>query len=443
MYSSLDRIDIVASDDPDKPLFVQTDHRTADEIEDERELSTIFALTKVMAPLRMNENATVCYAPMHELPEFFEDVLGAAGAEIHAMATDERREAARSGTDSPAELADAAFAALAARVRERESLSDGEAGLVELEDRIAGRGLDPEIEEDEIEYWTAVVELAAVTGELLRSEHGGAWVEDEPNAATIPFLFRFGANWLNPTGKAQKFLAHGDRDRPSHLLTMARDGHGDTGSAEEGPILLAFKPADWAEQVVYSALLERQVPGTPPPPIIAYGRDYPNTFAYYHRDNESGEDVDALRAEALANLAAIEVETDTLQVGDDLELVSVHGSFFAAEKVLDPVFMRGLHERLGAELLAAGIPKKGLLLVTSAVQAPEVIAGFVRICEHEFESDPGGALYPLPLLVSGGEVVGVAVPEGAVEPDADGEAPPPSNGARKKKGFLSRLFGKS
>jgi hypothetical protein len=72
-----------------------------------------------------------------------------------------------------------------------------------------------------------------------------------------------------------------------------------------------------------------------------------------------------------------------------------------------------------------------------------VIAGFVRICEHEFESDPGGALYPLPLLVSGGEVVGVAVPEGAVEPDADGEAPPPSNGARKKKGFLSRLFGKS
>ena len=440
MYSSLDRIDIVAGDDPDKPLFVQTDHRSADEIEAERELSTIFALTKVLAPKRMNENATVCYAPMGELPPFFEDVLGAAGAEIHEMATDDRRAPTRSGTETAAELADRAFAALASQVREREGLPDGEAGLLELEDQIAGRGLDPDSDEDEIEYWTAVVELAALTGELLRSEHGGAWVIDEPNAATIPFLFRFGQNWLNPTGKAQKFIAHGERDRCSHLLTMARDGHGDRAASEEGPILCAFKPADWADQVLYSLLLENHVPGTPPPPIIAYGRDYPNTFAYYHRDNDTDDDVDALREQALANLAGVDVEVDEIDVSDELQLISVHGSFFAAEKVLDRDFMLELHGRLGAELLAVGIPKKGLMLVTSAIQSPELIGGFVRICEHEFESDPGGALYPLPLIVSEGDVVGVAVPQEAAEPEPEPE--PPSNGAGKKKGLFRRLFGK-
>lgn len=457
MYSSLDRIDIVAGDDPEHPLFVQTDHRSAAEIEEDRELSTIFALTKVLAPLRMNENATVCYAPASELPAFFEDVLGAAGAEIHSMASDERRKAIRNGDASVAELADSAFADLAGRVRERDSLSAGEPGLVELEDRIAARGLDPDSSEDEIEYWTAVVELAAVTGELLREEHGGAWVEDEPNAATIPFLFRFGANWLNPTGKAQKFLAHGERDRPSHLLTMARDGHGDPESGEEGPVLLAFKPADWADQVVCTRLLDKEVPGIPAPPIIAYGRDYPNTFAYYHRDNEGGEDVEALRAEALENLSGIEVEVDVIEVGDDLELVSVHGSFFAAEKVLDQAFMLEMHERVGSDLLAVGIPKKGLMLVTGAIQDPETIGGFVRICEHEFDSDPGGALYPLPLLVQDGEVVGVAVPkiEGEDEDEDEagaaaagaapgaGEAETPKNGERKgkKKGFFRKLFG--
>jgi hypothetical protein len=44
MYSSLHEIDVTA-ETPNGPLYVQTDHRTADEIAAEPELSTLFALT--------------------------------------------------------------------------------------------------------------------------------------------------------------------------------------------------------------------------------------------------------------------------------------------------------------------------------------------------------------------------------------------------------------
>jgi hypothetical protein len=47
MYSSLDKIDILAEIDGRK-LVVQTDHRTAQEIEDEPELSVLFAMTRVL-----------------------------------------------------------------------------------------------------------------------------------------------------------------------------------------------------------------------------------------------------------------------------------------------------------------------------------------------------------------------------------------------------------
>ena len=47
MYSSLHKIDVTAST-PNGPLYVQTDHRSADEIAAEPEISTLFALTRIL-----------------------------------------------------------------------------------------------------------------------------------------------------------------------------------------------------------------------------------------------------------------------------------------------------------------------------------------------------------------------------------------------------------
>lgn len=47
MYSSLDKIDIVARSPDGRKLLVQTDHREPREIEEDVELSVLFALTRV------------------------------------------------------------------------------------------------------------------------------------------------------------------------------------------------------------------------------------------------------------------------------------------------------------------------------------------------------------------------------------------------------------
>ena len=79
------------------------------------------------------------------------------------------------------------------------------------------------------------------------------------------------------------------------------------------------------------------------------------------------EDVDvaALHAKAIANVAREEVELERVDV-ENVEMIAVSGSFYAAEKLLDRAFMRRLHGMLGAEILAASVPRRGLLLVVAA-----------------------------------------------------------------------------
>ena len=56
MFSSLDRVDIELSPDADgRAQYVQTDHRSSDEIELTRELSAAFALVRILNPKRMVE----------------------------------------------------------------------------------------------------------------------------------------------------------------------------------------------------------------------------------------------------------------------------------------------------------------------------------------------------------------------------------------------------
>jgi len=54
MYSSLDRVDILLAPDADgHPRYVQTDHRTAEEVEEEPALSILFAVVRLLNPRRM------------------------------------------------------------------------------------------------------------------------------------------------------------------------------------------------------------------------------------------------------------------------------------------------------------------------------------------------------------------------------------------------------
>ncbi len=404
MYSSLDRIDIVAQDPASGArLLVQTDHRGPGEVEETGELSVLFALARVLNARRLGRDdptpPLVRYAVPEQPPAFLLDAIAAAGGELELMAEPGRALPHEGVRLDPYELADRTFAALARRVLEREQRTLEEPALAALEEAL----LDdpPGAEDRELEYWIAVLELAALGGELLRQRKGGRWVEDTQELSTVPFVFDCGGSLYNVITKAQKLIEQGRRESLTHLLRMAEDD-----DAGEGPTLITFKPPGWPgrEQALCRPLLEGEASARLP--LLVYGNDRPSSFGIFLRSPEREQRVEEIHAEALRNLAAVEVQTMELQL-DEARVIIVGDSYYAAEKLLDVAFMRGLHARLGAPLLAAAVPRKTTLLVTSAMIPLETMAKFLHLAERKHaEDEPTLPLCAQPLLVQDGLVVG-------------------------------------
>ena len=427
MYSSLDKVDIVVADKgrDGGALLVQTDHRDRAEVDGELEISVLFALARVLVPLRVErwKGATVRYAAIGELHPTLATVIASTGQ--LAESAGEELDLAGVAKRPTADLAEDAFRALAAKVVAREGLDATEDGLRRFEEAVAAGGYDAEA--DEIGYWNAVAELAAVTGEVLRARFGGRWADDPKDFADIPFMFQVGSNYVNPVGKANKFIAHGERESPRQLVRSLEDR--DTPA---GPLLPNMKPAAWPARA--STVCEPFMPDMDKAgedvPLVVYGYDHPNTFAMLTHEGPDKHDLADLRRQARANLAAVPVEVERVAL-EQITFWVVHSSFFAAEKILDVEFMKALHRTIGSEVLAAAVPEKGRLFVTNAIAQPEAIHAFMALARGAYERNEGGRqISPTVFLVMEGEVKGVAKLGGPTE-----EPEPP-----KKKGFFSRLF---
>ncbi|MFY0573643.1 hypothetical protein ACN28S_04080 [Cystobacter fuscus] len=177
MYSSLDSIDIVTqNEETGRKGFLQTDHRSAAEIQREREVSTLFALTRMLNARQAIESeggpVDVLYVCSEAPPDFLRSVVTSAGGRVQI--NDEPVSVYEGPIGLPEELADVAFRGLAFRVAHEREASLDERLLSALEEEYAQQ---PGVEQDEPGYWTRVVELAAVAGELLRARHGGRWAE--------------------------------------------------------------------------------------------------------------------------------------------------------------------------------------------------------------------------------------------------------------------------
>jgi hypothetical protein len=407
VYSSLHKIDLVAQDkNGTGKIFVQTDHRDAEEVAREVEISVIFALARTLLPRRMPDakQAVVRYVCMGKLHPALAEVAVATGTQVEAMGENAKLEGVR--RRAPADIADEAFGALGKRLLGEKGLAANEEGLAAFEATLKDAPSNPE-DEDEIAHWTAVVELAAVAGEVLRAKYGGRWVDDPKDFADIPFLFEPACNagLVNPVGKAIKFLLHGAAESPRQLLTLVEDS-----GAPQGPLLFTLKPSHWGART--EAVSEPLFPGMEKAeadiPVVVYGHDQPNTFAIFMRDGKREKELDSLRAQALGNLARIEATVERVDL-DRLTFWAVHGGYFAGEKILDVAFMKSMHDRAGSPLLAAAVPAKGQLLVTSAVAGPETILGFMAIARGIYEKNEGGRqLSPTVFLVSEGKITGLA-----------------------------------
>ncbi len=419
MYSSLDRIDILA-EGSSGILAVQTDHRPRAEIEDEPELSVLFALIRVLNARRILADQerpvdAVVYVAIDDPPPFLVEALASVEATLERSPL-RVREALTAGDDPPEAVADRAFAALAGRVCRRVGLTDPAAALRALEAEVCAA--PPDREEDEIGYWSRVLELAAVAVTIIRAQHPGQWTRVEQGEVPFGFALEGDGGVVLPTNRAQRLIEDGEGESMFLLVgsiaeILARRGEG----AEAGPILPSLRrPAEVGGNDLLARPLVSLDRGAALLPVIAYGEDSESTFSLLQAE-KFGARAAEIHDEAMANIRAQPAEVDELDL-EGVRVLAVSGGFFAAEKLLDPDFMRELASRLGADLLAAAAPRRGLLFVTSAMQEPQKIGVLAAIAAHEFEEGGGRAISPSILLVQDGEVVGMAT---AGEGDGDGE----------------------
>jgi hypothetical protein len=410
VFCSIDRIDLVAQLDG-KPIAVQTDHRACAAILAEPELSTLFAMARVLnAQTQLADDghpgAAVHYVLADEPTAVLRAALAAVGGVLERADHVVRRlevlgpaSAARAG-----ELADRSFVALARRVAARVGSRDLAIALRMLEDQTVTA---PPERDDELGYWSRVLELAALAGELLRAKHPGRWVQTD--RALVPFGFQLdageprGSLVLFPTNRAQRVIEDGRGETLFKLLVAADETVEHPSDPAHGRLMPSLRnPRDVElDEVVWRPVLADDADADLP--IIVCGLDGESTFGMLRRE-ALARPVDVAHAEALHNLAAETVESEPIEVGE-LPVMVVSGSFYAAEKLIDRAFMLGLHRALGCELLYAAAPSRGVLLAAPALTDVTGLARFAQLVRLRHDEGGSRAISPAVLLIKGGVAI--------------------------------------
>jgi hypothetical protein len=454
VYCSLDKIDLGAHVDG-RPVAVQTDLRTRREIEAEPELSALYAMTRVLnARTHLahdgHPGAAVHYVVTDEPPPILREALRATGCTL------ERGELVEPGAapchaasagfeklgpgcdDDIGALADRSFAALARRVAARMGTRDLAIALRMLEDQTF---TDPPGRDDEAAYWSRVLELAALAGELLRAKYPGRWVQTD--RALVPFGFTLttaDSTVVFPTNRAQRVIEDGREESLFKLLIAAEETMQRPLDAT-GRLMPSLRHRRDVEldEIVWRPVLAEH--GNGDLPIIVCGVDGESTFGMIRREALERAPDDALD-EAIANVAAEAVSDELLRFGE-LAVLAVTGSFYAAEKLLDRAFMQSLHRRLDSAILVASTPARGLLMVSVAHDEPAQLARFAALSRMRYDDAGGRAISPAVLVISDGHAVGyVRASEPRDPPETGRTRADTSPELPRVPGFFRRLLGR-
>lgn len=418
MYLDLDRLDVRAKDEQGD-LAVQTDHRSAEEINADPRISALMMLTRVLNPQRGTEPiARVRLAMAKTAPGWFSDLARAAGAEVEYAG---ELSPASPDPDKVLQAASEALLSLGEVTFRTSGCAPNAAGLEELQHRIGVRVGALGGKEDPEAYWRAVFELGAATGWILVKEYGHSWVRDPKFFGTIPFMCGKDSSLSNVFDKVERFFRDGPSEAPTFLLSLAEDA-----ALPDGQVMFNLRPHDWAgvEMACCWPVLEGELPS--PVPVLALVHDTPNSVRTMGTDLGETE-LAEFKRQALENLAKVpfELEPLSLKAGEALVL---EGDYFAAEKLFDPDFVLEIHARLNSTLLWVGIPAKGQAILFPRSVDP----GFaLALVEHQHrDTEPRNRISPLLFMFQEGKLVGLARPE---------DRPPEPE--EQQKGFFARLFG--
>lgn len=224
MFSSLDRVDIVLKPGQDgRQQCVQTDHRTAAEIEREPELATLFALVRVLNPKRLAEAGSpapqVIYSAQEPPPAFLKRAIHAAGG-LLVIGDFPGQEMTQELPPPLDELINTAFADLARAVAAECDAHLSPTGLESVESVLAEVAGDRE--KDEAAYWSAVLKLGSFGGEVIRASNGGQWQVSDSGSLPFSLTTRFRGEeaTVNPLGKAMKRFMNGAGDSLVTLVNL-------------------------------------------------------------------------------------------------------------------------------------------------------------------------------------------------------------------------------
>lgn len=189
-------------------VLVLEDERSTAQIQRVPSLSILVAIARVLAArraieLKLDGKGEVRYAVGATLPANVSEAITRAGAAIANTTGDKILVPAQ--PSGVAALIDIAFSELAHHVRGNLGVADLAAALAQTEDRRRASPLDREREPER--YWPAVLELAALAGELSRSR-GARWIETRD--LPVPFAMKFPDGAIShPTVVAQTIVEGG------------------------------------------------------------------------------------------------------------------------------------------------------------------------------------------------------------------------------------------
>jgi hypothetical protein len=144
-------------------------------------------------------------------------------------------------------------------------------------------------------------------------------------------------------------------------------------------ILPLLKPADWnlRDDMVCRPLAAFPASGMP---FVAYGWDHPHTFELLAHGGANGATPASLDPLALRHLRARSASWDRVDVKlgwfSKLRLLVCTDDFLAAEHILDAEFLREAQRQLRAEMLAVGVPRRGMLMVCDGARPKEDLERF-------------------------------------------------------------------
>lgn len=187
-------------------------------------------------------------------------------------------------------------------------------------------------------------------------------------------------------------------------------------SAPEEPaamLLPCLKERKWRgrEQTVCRALWEKDVSAGMP--WLAVGYDHPHTFEFINTERlvELNTTESALEAQALLNLSKRQATWQPLDAdingGKRLHMLLCTDDFYAAERIVDPDFMREAQRRLNARGLLVGVPRRGVLMATNGEQDDQILSAFGAAVVGQFSRGETALISPILFGLKDGAIVGI------------------------------------